>query len=135
MFFGYTHCPDICPRRSSIWPKSEKTRQRRGARAGLFVTVDPERDTRECSRNTCPRSTGISGLSGDAAATQRVAQNSDLLRKRPGSTPTAYTVDHSAQSYVIARRPLRLFVRHERIAQDLPTFACPAQDERLSEIM
>jgi protein SCO1/2 len=61
------------------------------------------------------------GLSGDAAATKRAAQEFKIFyEKRPGSTPSAYTIDHSAQSYVIdPQGRLRLFVRQERIAQDL----------------
>ncbi|MEK7835085.1 MAG: SCO family protein, partial [Pseudomonadota bacterium] len=55
------------------------------------------------------------------AATQRAAKEFKIFyEKRPGSTPSAYTVDHSGQSYVIdPQGRLRLFVRHDRISQDL----------------
>jgi len=61
------------------------------------------------------------GLSGDEAATQRAAKEFKIFyEKRPGSAAGAYTMDHSAQSYVLdATGQLRLFVRHDRIAQDL----------------
>ena len=61
------------------------------------------------------------GLYGDAAATQRTAKEFRIFyEKRPGGAPGAYTVDHSGQSYVLdTQGKLRLFVRHDRIAQDL----------------
>jgi protein SCO1/2 len=44
-----------------------------------------------------------------------------FFEKRPGSTPGSYSIDHSAQTYVFdTEGRLRLFVRHERIASDLP---------------
>jgi protein SCO1/2 len=88
----------------------------------LFVTVDPERDTPEILANYVPAfdSTFI-GLSGDADATQRAAKEFKIFyEKRPGGASGAYTVDHSAQSYVLdAQGRVRLLVRHDRIAQDL----------------
>jgi protein SCO1/2 len=88
----------------------------------LFVTVDPERDTAEVLAKYVPAfDPGFLGLTGDTAAIRRTAQEFKIFfEKRPGSTPSAYTVDHSAQSYVIdPQGRLRLFVRHDRIAQDL----------------
>lgn len=123
MFFGYTHCPDICP--TTLVDMAEVMKKLGGDAARvqvLFVTLDPERDTPEVLAKYVPAfDPGFLGLSGDSAATQRVAQEFKIFyEKRPGSTPSAYTVDHSAQSYVIdPQGRLRLFVRHERIAQDL----------------
>jgi protein SCO1 len=88
----------------------------------LFVTVDPERDTPETLAKYVPAfDPGFLGLSGDAAATQRAAKEFKIFyEKRPGGAPGAYSVDHSAQSYVLdPKGQLRLFVRHDRIAQDL----------------
>ena len=123
LFFGYTHCPDICP--TTLVDMAE-VMKKLGADAArvqvLFVTVDPERDTPEVLSKYVPAfDPGFLGLRGDAAATQRVAQEFKIFyEKRPGSTPSSYTVDHSAQSYVIdPQGRLRLFVRYERIAQDL----------------
>jgi len=88
----------------------------------LFVTVDPERDTPDILANYVTAfDSSFIGLSGDAAATQRTAKEFKIFyEKRPGGAPGVYTVDHSAQSYVLdAQGRMRLFVRHERIAQDL----------------
>jgi protein SCO1/2 len=123
LFFGYTHCPDICPTTLADTAAVLKTLGKDAARVQvLFVTVDPERDTPEVLAKYVPAfDAGFLGLSGDAAATQRAAKEFKIFyEKRPGGASGAYTVDHSAQSYVFdAQGRLRLFVRQERIAQDL----------------
>ena len=123
LFFGYTHCPDICPTTLVDMAEAMKKLGKDAARVQvLFVTVDPERDTPEVLAKYVPAfDPTFLGLSGDAAATQRAAQEFKIFyEKRPGSTPSSYTIDHSGQSYVIdPQGRLRLFVRHERIALDL----------------
>jgi protein SCO1/2 len=123
LFFGYTHCPDICPTTLADAAAALKTLGPEAARVQvLFVTVDPERDTPELLAKYVPAfNPDFLGLSGDAAATERVAKEFKIFyEKRPGAAPGAYTVDHSAQCYVLdAEGRLRLIERHERIAQDL----------------
>jgi protein SCO1/2 len=123
LFFGYTHCPDICPTTLADMAAVMKQLGQDAARVQvLFVTVDPERDTPEILAKYVPAfDASFLGLSGEAAATQRTAKEFKIFyEKRPGGAPGAYTVDHSGQSYVLdAQGRLRLFVRHDRIAQDL----------------
>ena len=123
LFFGYTHCPDICPTTLVDMAGVMKTLGKDAGRVQvLFVTVDPERDTPEVLAKYVPAfDAGFLGLSGDAAATQRAAKEFKIFyEKRPGGAPGAYTVDHSGQSYVLdAQGRLRLFVRHDRVASDL----------------
>lgn len=123
LFFGYTHCPDICPTTLADMAAVMKQLGQDAARVQvLFVTVDPERDTPEVLAKYVPAfDARFLGLSGDAAATQRAAKEFKIFyEKRPGGAPGAYTVDHSGQSYVLdVQGRLRLFVRHDRIAQDL----------------
>lgn len=121
--FGFTHCPDICP--TTLADLAAVTKQL-GADAArvqvLFVTVDPERDTPDVLAKYVPAfDPGFLGLAGDAAATQRTAKEFRIFyEKRPAGAPGAYTVDHSAQAYVLdAQGRMRLIVRQERIAQDL----------------
>jgi len=121
LFFGFTHCPDICPTTladiagavKQLGPEAERVQV-------LMVTVDPERDTPEAlAKYVTAFDPRFLGLRGDLAATQKVAKEFKIYfekRKQGGS----YTVDHSAQSYVIdPQGRLRLLVRHERISADL----------------
>jgi len=123
LFFGYTHCPDICPTTLVEMAEVMKKLGQDAARVQvLFVTLDPERDTPEVLAKYVPAfDPAFLGLSGDAAATQRAAQEFKIFyEKRAGSSPSSYTIDHSGQSYVIdPQGRLRLFVRHDHIAQDL----------------
>ncbi len=88
----------------------------------LFVTLDPERDTQAALAKYVPAfDPRFLGLRGDAEATHAAAREFKVYyEKRPGKTPGEYTVDHSAQTYVFdPQGRLRLYVRHERIAEDL----------------
>jgi protein SCO1/2 len=123
LFFGFTHCPDICPTTLADVSAALKKLGGDAARVQvLFVTVDPERDTAEVLRNYVTAfDPAFLGLRGDAEATQRAAKEFRIFfEKRQGSAPGAYSVDHSGQSYVLdGQGRLRLLVRHDRIAQDL----------------
>jgi len=121
LFFGFTHCPDICPTTladiaaavKSLGPDAERVQV-------LMVSVDPERDTPGAlAKYVTAFDPRFLGLRGDLSATQKVAKEFKIYfekRKQGGS----YTVDHSAQSYVIdPQGRLRLLVRHDRISADL----------------
>lgn len=123
LFFGFTHCPDICPTTLADVAGALKKLGADAARVQLlFVTVDPERDTREVLAQYVPAfDPRFLGLYGDAEATMRTAKEFRIyFAKNPGSAPGAYTVDHSAQGFVYdPQGRLRLIIRPDRIAQDL----------------
>jgi protein SCO1 len=123
LFFGYTHCPDICPTTLADMAEVMKKLGKDAARVQvLFVTVDPERDTREVLNQYVPAfEPRFLGLYGDLAATQRAAKEFKIFyEKRAGSAPGAYTIDHSGQSYIFdPQGRLRLLIRPDRIADDL----------------
>lgn len=104
VFFGYTHCPDVCP--TTLFQISEVLRAL-GPEAkikALFITVDPERDTPELMQQYAesfdPR---IIGLSGDRAAVDKVIASFRVYaRKAPGANGE-YTMDHSAVIYLMDR--------------------------------
>ena len=123
VFFGFTHCPDVCP--TTLADAAQAMRQL-GPDADrvqvLFVSVDPERDTQEALAMYVPAfDARFLGLRGDLEATRRATKEFKVyFEKRPGKTPDDYSVDHSAQSYVVdPQGRLRLFVRHDRLAEDL----------------
>jgi len=121
LFFGFTHCPDICPTTlaeisqaiRSLGPDAERVQL-------LMVSVDPERDTQDSlAKYVTAFDARFLGLRGDLAATRKVAAEFKIYfeKRKQGDS---YSVDHSAQSYVIdPQGRLRLLVRHDRIAQDL----------------
>lgn len=123
LFFGYTHCPDVCPTTLADMAGVMKKLGNDAERVQvLFVTVDPERDTSLVLSQYVPAfDPRFLGLYGDLAATQRAAKEFKIFyEKRAASAPGAYTIDHSAQSYVLdPQGRLRLFVRQDRIADDL----------------
>lgn len=127
LFFGYTQCPDVCPITMGSMRELMVTLGSDAQRVQvLFVTVDPERDTRQLLAQYVPAfHPAFLGLYGDAAATAKAAAEFRIFyRRQPGSSPDSYTVDHTAGSYVLdpSGRP-RLYFRHgetpERMAQDL----------------
>ena len=122
MFFGFTHCPDVCPTTlvdvsnalKTLGPDAERVQV-------LFVTVDPERDTQDAlAKYVTAFDPRFLGLRGDAAATQRAAKEFKIYYEKRKSGDS-YSVDHSGQSYVLdPQGRLRLLVRPDRIAEDLP---------------
>jgi protein SCO1/2 len=116
LFFGYTQCPDVCP---TTMIEMATVLKELGSKADqvqvLFVTLDPERDTRELLASYVPAfDKRFLGLYGDAAATAKVAKEFKVFyAKQPGGEPGSYSMDHTAGSYVFDRDGnIRLFLRH-----------------------
>ncbi len=127
IFFGYTQCPDVCPTTMTGMAEAMKQLGADAARVQvLFVTVDPERDTRELLAQYVPAfHPDFLGLYADPQTIAKTAQEFRVFyKKQPGATPNTYTVDHTAGSYVFdPQGKLRLYVKHgekpELIARDL----------------
>ena len=121
LFFGFTHCPDVCPTTLAEIASSVRTLGSDAERVQvLMVSVDPERDTQDAlARYVTAFDPRFLGLRGDLEATKKAAGEFKIYfeKRKAGAT---YTVDHSAQAYVIdPQGRLRLLVRHDRIGQDL----------------
>jgi len=127
VFFGYTQCPDVCPTTLS---DLAQVRKKLDANADkfqvIFITVDPERDSREVLAQYAPgfdpSFVGLYGTSDEIAKTAK--EFKVFYQKSPGKTPTSYTIDHTAGSYVFDRDGrVRLFLKHgvgiEPIVADL----------------
>jgi protein SCO1/2 len=103
VFFGYTHCPDICP--TTLFEISEMLRalgpDADRARA-LFITVDPERDTaavmKDYLSNFDPH---VEGLTGDPAQIAAVAKAYRAYYKKVPLDDGGYTMDHMAVIYLM----------------------------------
>ena len=116
VFFGYTQCPDVCPTTMAELAQVKKALGADGERIqGVFVTVDPERDTPEVLKaymaSFDPSFVALRGTAEQTAATAK--EFKVFFAKVPGKTEGAYTVDHTAGSYILdASGRLRLFVRY-----------------------
>ena len=108
LFFGYTHCPDMCP---TTLAQMAHVRTGLGVDAqrvqGLFVTIDPERDTADVlARYVRAFDPSFIGLRGDAATTEALAKEFKVyFSSNQASADTAdahehYTVDHMGAVYV-----------------------------------
>ncbi|WOD18315.1 SCO family protein [Paraburkholderia kirstenboschensis] len=117
LFFGYTHCPDVCP---TTMAELSQALQQLGPEDAkrvqvLFVTVDPERDTDALLAQYVPafNPTFVGLRPADEAQLKKVAKDFRVYyAKVPGKTPDSYTMDHTAASYVFdPEGKLRLFAR------------------------
>ncbi|MBA4740440.1 MAG: SCO family protein [Burkholderiales bacterium] len=127
LFFGFMHCPDICP---TTLTELNGLMSRLGADAKsvqvLFVTVDPERDKIENLGSYVEVfNPNFLGLWGTVDEIEIVTKEFKVIyQKVPGSTPDSYTVDHSAGTYVFDKSgKVRLFVPYgadtESLANDV----------------
>lgn len=123
VFFGFTQCPDVCPTTLTELSTARQLLGADGARVqGIFVTVDPERDTPQVLQaylaNFGPDYVGLRGTPEQLAA---VAKDFKIYYKKvEGKTPGSYTMDHSAASYVYdPQGRLRLYTRYGSGAQAL----------------
>jgi len=123
----------VCPTTMAELSQVRRALGDDGARLqGIFVTVDPERDTQKLLAEYVPAfDPSFLGLYGDMAATAKVAKDFRVFyQKAPGKTPDSYTVDHTAGSYVFdPQGRLRLFARYgnvENLDADIRTLLRPS---------
>lgn len=127
IFFGYTQCPDVCPTTMTGMAEAMKLLGPEASKVQvLFVTVDPERDTPQLLAQYVPVfHPSFLGLYADEQTLAKTAMDFRIFyKKQPGGSPTTYTVDHTAGSYIYdPQGRLRLYIKHgekpEVIAKDL----------------
>jgi protein SCO1/2 len=129
VFFGYTQCPDVCPTTMAELAQVKQSLGADGERVqGVFITVDPERDTPELLKaymgSFDPSFVALRGTPEQTSATAK--EFKVFYAKVPGKAEGTYTMDHTAGSYVFdATGKVRLFVRYgsgaEALAADLKT--------------
>ena len=129
IFFGFTHCPDVCP--TSLFEMSEILRAM-GKDAdrvnAYFISVDPERDTPEAMKDYLASfDPHVRGLTGDAAALAAVAKGYRVYYKKVPLEGDDYTMDHTALIYLMDRdgkfvAPFNLSRKPEEAAADLKRY-------------
>lgn len=116
VFFGYVQCPDVCPTTLQELTEAKALLGPLGERLhGVFITVDPERDTPEILKSyTHNFSPDFVGLTGTPEQVAQVARSFKVFYKKvPGSTPGTYTMDHSAGLYMYdPQGKLRVYHRY-----------------------
>jgi len=123
LFFGYTHCPDVCP---TTMADLKQTMKLLGPRADelqvLFVTLDPERDTQEVLAKFVPsfdaRFIGLRGSVEEIAATAKTFKI--FASKVQSEGKSGYTIDHSAGMYVFDKAgKIRLYINYGEKPADM----------------
>ena len=129
VFFGYTHCPDVCP--TTLFDVSEvmralgKDADRTGA---LFVTVDPERDTAAVMKDYLSSfDPHLRGATGDRASIDAAEKAYRVYAKKVPGDNGEYSMDHTALVYLMNKQgrfvaPFNLKRRPEEAAADLKRY-------------
>lgn len=123
MFFGYTHCPDVCPTTMSDLRQTMKLLGNDADQVQvLFITVDPDRDTQEVLAQFVPSfDKRFIGLRGSL---QEVAENMGSYKifasKVMSSGDSHYTIDHSAGLYVFDKKGVaRIYMSYGQKPADI----------------
>jgi protein SCO1 len=126
IFFGFTHCPDVCPTElfeiSEILRAMGKDADRVNA---YFVSVDPERDTAAIMKDYLSSfDPHLKGLTGDPQAVAKIISDYRVYAKKVPLKDGDYTMDHTALIYLMDRdgkfvAPFNLKRKPEEAADDL----------------
>jgi protein SCO1/2 len=129
VFFGFTHCPDVCP--TTLFEVSEILRalppRAKEVRA-LFVTVDPERDTptvlKDYLSSFDPR---VIGITGDPDAIAAIERSYRVYAKKVPLDGGNYTMDHTALVYLMDKNgrfvaPFKMKRRPEEAAAEIERY-------------
>ncbi len=106
LFFGYTHCPEVCPTTLADLAQVMRLLGKDASRVQvLFVTLDPERDTPELlAKYVTSFNPGFLGLYGDAASTASAAKSFGVNYSKQYDKHGSYTLDHTDGIYLLGTR-------------------------------
>ena len=141
--FGFTNCPNICPATLSHFAAIRKAlpEASRDKVQFLFISVDPDRDTRERLARYVPyfdpSFLGLTGSAQDLAKTSYAYKASYKKEKPKADDPKNYFVDHTADAYLIGpdgmwelSYPFEELPKKDMIARDIAKLAAPAEKIR-----
>ncbi len=126
VFFGFTHCPDVCP--TTLFDVSELMRslgKDADRTAALFITVDPERDTAPVLKDYLSSfDPHVRGATGDLKAVEAAGRAYRVYAKKVPGENGEYSMDHTALVYLMDKQgrfvaPFSLKRRPEEAAADL----------------
>jgi protein SCO1/2 len=106
VFFGFTHCPDVCP--TTLFQMSEvlnATGSRGRDLRALFITVDPERDMPEALKSYVSSfDERIVGLTGDRAAVDHAIKTFRAFSRKVPTKEGDYTMEHTSTVYLMDKK-------------------------------
>jgi protein SCO1/2 len=126
VFFGYTHCPDICP--TTLFELSEVMRalgKDADKTSAIFISIDPERDTPAAMKDYLASfDPHLIGATGDAKAIDTAEKEYRVYAKKVPGEHGDYSMDHTALVYLMDKQgrfvaPFRLDRKPEAAAADL----------------
>lgn len=126
VFFGYTHCPDVCP--TTLFDVSEVMHalgKDADRTAALFITVDPERDTPAVLKDYLSSfDPHLRGATGERKAVEAAEKAYRVYAKKIPTDHGDYSMDHTALVYLMDKQgrfvaPFSLKRRPEEAAADL----------------
>jgi protein SCO1/2 len=126
VFFGYTHCPDICP--TTLFDLSEVLRalgKDADKTSALFITIDPERDTPAVMKDYLSSfDPHLVGVTGDPKAIDAAEKAYRVYAKKVPGENGEYSMDHTALVYLMDKQgrfvaPFKLDRKPEQAAADL----------------
>jgi protein SCO1/2 len=105
VFFGFTHCPDVCPTKLFQLSEAFRAMGEKGEKVrALFITVDPERDTPEVMKSYVSSfDSRIVGLTGDRPAIDKVVRDYRAYAKKVPTKDGDYTMEHTSLVYLMGK--------------------------------
>ena len=123
IFFGFTHCPDICPSTLTDLKKTMALLKDKASDVQvIFITLDPARDTEDVLKKFIPTfNSSFLGLTGSESDINKViSQFKIFYQKVNDGSKSGYTIDHSAGLYVLDKKgSIKLHTSHGQKPEDL----------------
>jgi protein SCO1 len=106
IYFGYTHCPDVCP--TTLFELSEVMKalgKDADHTAVLFITIDPKRDTAAVMKDYLSNfNRHLMGATGDPKAIQAVEKEFNVFARKVPAKDGDYSMDHSSEIYLMDKQ-------------------------------
>ena len=123
LFFGFTHCPDICPTTMNDLKKTMNLLKDKASSVQvIFITLDPARDTEDVLKKFIPTfNSSFLGLTGSEREIDKVTSQFKIFYKKVNDGSKAgYTIDHSAGFYVLDKSgSIKLHINNEEKPEDI----------------
>ena len=106
IFFGFTHCPEVCPTTLSLLSEvTEKQKSKIITTNIIFITLDPQRDTQEHLKDYIGNfNENVIGITGKIMDIKKLADNWGVFFERISSSKDDYTFNHTATVFMLDKK-------------------------------